>query len=89
MTNENYIKEAEAAYDEALEIVKNNDGWKLEKEDKANQVTVEMKKNSKGRKIYRCKVSQGAKGTAKMSYDYVLSLGQDQHPCQVTDAVHL
>ena len=56
MTNDNYIKEAEAAYDEALEIVKNNDGWKLEKEDKTNQVTVEMKKNAKGRKIYRCKV---------------------------------
>lgn len=57
MTNESYIKEAEVAYDEALEIVKNNDGWKLEKEDKTNQVTVEMKKNAKGRKIYRCKVS--------------------------------
>ena len=57
MTNDNYIKEAEVAYDEALEIVKNNDGWKLEKEDKTNQVTVEMKKNAKGRKIYRCKVS--------------------------------
>ena len=57
MTNDSYIKEAEVAYDEALEIVKNNDGWKLEKEDKTNQVTVEMKKNAKGRKIYRCKVS--------------------------------
>ena len=57
MTNDKYIKEAEVAYDEALEIVKNNDGWKLEKEDKTNQVTVEMKKNAKGRKIYRCKVS--------------------------------
>ena len=56
MTNENYIKEADAAYDEALEIVRSTDGWKLEKEDQTNKVTVEMKKNAKGKKIYRCKV---------------------------------
>lgn len=55
MTNENYIKEADAAYDEALEIVRSTDGWKLEKEDQTNKVTVEMKKNAKGKKIYRCK----------------------------------
>ena len=50
------MKTADEAYNEALEIVRSTDGWKVEKEDKANNVIVEMKKNSKGRKIYRCKV---------------------------------
>merc|ERR1712183_1258271 len=39
---------------ESINIVK-SDGWKVEKENKANNVLVECKKNSKGKKIYRCK----------------------------------
>ena len=87
MTNENYIKEAEAAYKEALEIVRNNDGWKLEKEDKTNQVTVEMKKNAKGRKIYRCKVSVSV--AFNPNYFYYINQGKDKYPGQVIDTIHL
>ena len=56
ISDEEYLKTADEAYTEALEIVRSTDGWKVEKEDKPNNVIVEMKKNSKGRKIYRCKV---------------------------------
>ena len=55
MTDSEYAKLAEDTFKEALEIVKNNDGWKVEKKDDTNNVVVEMKKNAKGRKIYRCK----------------------------------
>ena len=55
--DEQYLKIADEAFNEALEIVRSTDGWKVEKEEKENNVIVEMKKNSKGRKIYRCKVS--------------------------------
>jgi len=48
-----YLKVAEETYRESINIVK-SDGWKVEKEDKANNVVVEMKKNDRGRKIYRC-----------------------------------
>merc|ERR1711942_212194 len=48
-----YLKIAEETYKESIKIVK-SDGWKVEKEDKVNNVVVEMKKNEKGRKIYRC-----------------------------------
>ena len=48
-----YLKMAEEAYRESINIAK-SDGWNVEKEDKANNVVVEMKKNKKGRKIYRC-----------------------------------
>ena len=56
MNTEHYLKIADDTYNEALEIVRSTDGWKVEKEDKTNNVIVEMKKNSQGRKIYRCKV---------------------------------
>ena len=50
------ISKAEKALKEALEIVRSKDGWTMEKEDKKNQVTVQMKKNAQGRKIYLAKV---------------------------------
>ena len=66
-----YIKTAEEAWQEAIDIAQSEEGWKEEKSDK-NTVgwdvlvlkrsicyfkgdTVESRKNSKGRKIYRCK----------------------------------
>ena len=57
ISDQEYLKIADEAYDEALEIVRSSDGWKVEKEDKENNVLVEMKKNKNGKKIYRCKVS--------------------------------
>ena len=59
MSNEEeclFISKAEKALKEALEIVRSKDGWTMEKEDKKNQVTVQMKKNAQGRKIYLAKV---------------------------------
>ena len=58
-----YLKIAEETYKESIIIAKSEDGWKVEKEDKANEVLVEMKKNSKGKKIYRCtaKINMPAK----------------------------
>jgi len=55
MSDSEYIKEAEDVFREAIEITRSTDGWKVEKEDKANNLIVEMKKNAQGRKIYRCK----------------------------------
>ena len=57
ITDQQYLKIADEAFDEALETVRSSDGWKVEKEDKENNVLVEMKKNKSGKKIYRCKVS--------------------------------
>ena len=57
ISDEQYLKTADEAYAEALETVRSSDGWKVEKEDKENNVLVEMKKNKNGKKIYRCKVS--------------------------------
>ena len=57
MSDAEYIIQAEKAYKEALDIVRNTEGWSIEKEDKKNQVIVKMKKNSQGRKIYLCTVS--------------------------------
>ena len=57
MSDAEYIIQAEKAYKEALDIVRNTDGWSIEKEDKKNQVIVKMKKNAQGRKIYLCTVS--------------------------------
>jgi len=54
-TDSEYVKIADKAWHEALEIAKSTDGWKVEKEDKDLGDTVESKKNSAGRKIYRCK----------------------------------
>ena len=56
MTDAQLVSQAEKVFKEAIQIANNSDGWKLEKEDKVNQVTVEMKKNAEGRKIYLCKV---------------------------------
>ena len=58
ITDQQYLQIADEAFDEALEIVRSSDGWKVEKEDKENKVLVEMKKNKSGKKIYRCKVSK-------------------------------
>ena len=46
-----------------MKIARSEDGWKAEKEDKANEVVVETKKNSKVKKIYRCtaKINMPAK----------------------------
>ena len=56
MSDSEYIKQAEDVFREAIDITRSIDGWKVEKEDKANNLIVEMKKNAHGRKIYRCKV---------------------------------
>ena len=58
MSDTDYIAQAEKAYKEALDIVRNKEGWSTEKEDKKNQVIVQMKKNAQGRKIYLCTVSR-------------------------------
>ena len=58
MSDADYIAQAEKAYKEALDIVRNKEGWSTEKEDKKNQVIVQMKKNAQGRKIYLCTVSR-------------------------------
>ena len=55
VTDMEYVKMAEETFIEAMNIARSEDGWKVEKEDKANEVLVECKKNSKGKKIYRCK----------------------------------
>ena len=65
-----YIKTTEEAWQEAIDIARSEDGWKEEKSDKKTvgldisdlKLTVcyfkgdlvESRKNSKGRKIYRC-----------------------------------
>jgi len=53
-TNAEYMKDIDDAYDLALELVK-SEGWKKEKHDKDTDTLVEIKKNEKGRKIYRGK----------------------------------
>ena len=57
MSDFEYIKQAEDVFIEAIGINKSTDGWKVEKEDTDNNVIVETKTNSKGRKFYCCKVS--------------------------------
>eukprot|EP00088_Acartia_fossae_P016091 TRINITY_DN18977_c0_g1_i1.p1 TRINITY_DN18977_c0_g1~~TRINITY_DN18977_c0_g1_i1.p1 ORF type:complete len:219 (+),score=49.15 TRINITY_DN18977_c0_g1_i1:214-870(+) len=54
-TNAEYIKEIEAAFDEGIELAKSTEGWKKEKTDKDSGDLVEVRKNEKGRKIYRCR----------------------------------
>jgi len=54
-TDAEYIKEIEEALEEGLELARSTDGWKEEKHDKKTGDIVESKKNSKGRKVYRCK----------------------------------
>eukprot|EP00092_Neocalanus_flemingeri_P025915 GFUD01028084.1.p2 GENE.GFUD01028084.1~~GFUD01028084.1.p2 ORF type:complete len:233 (-),score=76.99 GFUD01028084.1:43-690(-) len=54
-TDTEYVKIAEKAWREALEIAKSVEGWKVEKEDKELGDIVESCRNSAGRKIYRCK----------------------------------
>jgi len=54
-TDAEYIKIAEEAWEESVEIAKSSTGWKEEKKDKKTGDIVESKKNDKGRKIYRCK----------------------------------
>eukprot|EP00088_Acartia_fossae_P043265 TRINITY_DN4556_c0_g1_i2.p1 TRINITY_DN4556_c0_g1~~TRINITY_DN4556_c0_g1_i2.p1 ORF type:complete len:214 (-),score=70.73 TRINITY_DN4556_c0_g1_i2:283-924(-) len=73
-TDAEYIKEIDEAYDLALDIVK-SEGWKKEKHDKDTDTLVEMKKNEKGRKIYRgkakIKMSQQAMVEALKNTDTV------------------
>jgi len=54
-TDAEYIKIAEEAWQEGIDIARSTDGWKEEKSDKKTGDLVESKKNEKGRKIYRCK----------------------------------
>ena len=54
VSDEEYVKMAEETYNEALRIVRSTDDWKVEKEDKSNNVIVELKKKPNGKKIYRC-----------------------------------
>ena len=61
MSDVDYIAQAEKAYKEALDIVRKKEGWSTEKEDKKNQIIVQMKKNAQGRKIYLCTVSPSLK----------------------------
>ena len=56
MNDLEYIKQAEEAIKEAIDITRSTDGWNVEKEDRINNLIVEMKKNAQGRNIYRCKV---------------------------------
>merc|ERR1711874_21921 len=55
MTDSEYIKTTEEAWQEAIDIAKSEDGWKEEKSDKKTGDIVESRKNPQGRKIYRCK----------------------------------
>jgi len=50
-----YVKLAEEAWEEALEIARSAEGWKEEKNDKNTSDLVESRKNADGKKIYRCK----------------------------------
>merc|ERR1712212_846267 len=56
-TDAEYVKIADKAWHEALEIAKSKDGWKVEKDDKELGDLVESCRNSSGRKIYRCKAT--------------------------------
>jgi len=56
-TDGEYVKTADKAWHDALEIAKSKEGWKVEKEDKELGDLVESSKNSAGRKIYRCKTT--------------------------------
>merc|ERR1711893_511899 len=58
-SDSDYVKLAEKAWKEAVEIAKSSDDWKEEKKDKNTGDIVESRKNSAGRKIYRCKASIG------------------------------
>jgi len=54
-TDSEFIKTAEEAWKEAVELADSTDGWKEEKKDKSNGDIVESKKKNGGRKIYRCR----------------------------------
>ena len=84
ISDEQYLKTADEAYAEALETVRSSDGWKVEKEDKENNVLVEMKKNKNGKKIYRCKVSIKCGDLWLLSSNNVAS-GPHQHARQAAD----
>ena len=83
ITDQQYLKIADEAFDEALETVRSSDGWKVEKEDKENNVLVEMKKNKTGKKIYRCKVS--IKWSSKWIFVMIVARGPHQDACQAAD----
>ncbi|XP_023321325.1 steroidogenic acute regulatory protein-like [Eurytemora carolleeae] len=54
-TDAEYIAAIEEAWEEGLELANSTEGWKKEKEDKDTGDLVEVKKNGKGKKIYRCR----------------------------------
>ena len=87
MTDAHLVSQAEKVFKEAIQIASNSDGWKLEKEDKVNQVTVEMKKNAEGRKIYLCKVKTSSIVFHEWKKNYCFP-GQDQHAGQAADQAH-
>ena len=76
MSDADYIAQAEKAYKEALDIVRNKEGWSTEKEDKKNQVIVQMKKNAQGRKIYLCTVSRLSLKFVTLMYLYTFIFRQ-------------
>ena len=83
ITDQQYLKIADEACDEALETVRSSDGWKVEKEDKENNVLVEMKKNKNGKKIYRCKVSM--KWFCVIAETNIVAAGPHQHASPAAD----
>jgi len=54
-TDTEYIATASQALEEAWNHSINTEGWKQEKTDKKTEDVVESKKNSAGRRIYRCR----------------------------------
>lgn len=54
-TDAEFMKLIEEGWQEGLELANSTDGWKKEKHDKETGDIVEVKKNEKGRKIYRCR----------------------------------
>ena len=88
MTDAQLVSQAEKVFKEAIQIASNSDGWKLEKEDKVNQVTVEMKKNAEGRKIYLCKVRTSSMLCFTSEKQLICFPGQDQHAGQAADQAH-
>merc|ERR1711936_200875 len=55
ISDSEYVKIADEAWQEALEIARSTEDWKEEKNNKDTGDLVESRKNAAGRKIYRCK----------------------------------
>merc|ERR1712025_381052 len=55
MADDEYLKIVDAAYAKALEMVRLEEGWKVEKGAKGTDLVVESRKGEDGRKVYRCR----------------------------------